>query len=160
MALVDRALRILVILLVAVPLGPGGICCCVVGDGSSAGEAAFEAASPAIASAVAPAGTHGCCETAPRPRSSRESGSRSDTGLRAARHTGDGCGCTMREAAVEAAPTAELLPPAPHGLAPVEALVARTTMSSDPPSGVLEVSPGYRSASGPPVRLLLSVFRC
>ena len=52
----SRAFRLLIALAVAFPLGPGGLCCCVLGTG-------HEAAAVTVARAETPA--HSCCGNLP-----------------------------------------------------------------------------------------------
>ncbi len=78
---VSRALRVLISLAIAVPMGPGGLCCCIVGG---------DHVPAAVAQARAAAETHPCC-IPPAPSAPVD---RSDSSDR------DDCGCPKRDDAV------------------------------------------------------------
>lgn len=84
MSLWNRSLRVLAALLIAVPLGQGGLCCCLFGMPETVLETA--AAEP----------EHGCCASAAAPVESADSSCPAD------QHDGE-CGCPVRDVSLLAA---------------------------------------------------------
>jgi hypothetical protein len=102
----SRALRIVLALVIAVPLGQGGLCCCLLGAAPAAAAAARVQAEP----------VHGCCDAAPPDREPAPPGA--DT---------DRCDCPARaDALVAAAPDAPLAAASPNPIASVPSLAGTT----------------------------------
>ena len=156
MSLAGKAFRLVVAALVAIPLGPGGVCCCVVGC-DSPGNAPGPAADVVM---IAPAGeAHSCCSE-PAPIADTCSPEPIAGCDRTADRHEDGCDCPVRDAAVESSPTVVASPATEdatridRAIAPIVATVLVA------PSETRGHAVGSEAPPGPPVRLFLSVFLC
>lgn len=122
----SRPLRILVSLAIALPLGQGGLCCCLVGDhDTAAAVAAAREAAPR--SCCTPAGPDGPRDRAPSPDR-------------------DDCGCPQRESAILAAAPAESAAAAPVADA---AFLAPSAAPAGPTADLLHAR--FRDESPAPV---------
>jgi hypothetical protein len=143
MGILQTSLRIAMALLIALPLGPGGICCCLFEEAAAAVR--VEQAEPA---APAP-----CCHAeAPSP----ERAAASDAG----EHEKD-CGCPERDAAeLGASPIGvPFVGPAPESPAPAAPAEAIRPVFAEPAPAPEAPPPG---PSPPAARrhAVLSVFLC
>ncbi len=100
-----RAFHILVSLLVAVPLGAGGLCCCLIGQADDAQETVVAEA------------THSCCPSESTPSAPPDSGQSCPS-----EESGEDCGCPERDTALVAVGTVTKLMPLPTSARDVPAL--------------------------------------
>jgi hypothetical protein len=146
-----KALNLLLALTVAVPLGGGGFCCCVLGDDCGVGM---------VAAAPIDTGAHDCCAHVPAaapPPAADPAADPADDGC---------CDCPEREAALRAAgPVIFALAETTGGASPPSALLALPVFAAPLAGGadLAEPRSRFRSSLPPPgraVHQVISVYLC
>jgi hypothetical protein len=150
-----KALRLLLAMMLAAPLGAGGLCCCLLGDACSVEP---------VTAAPVEAGAHGCCAGLPADAPA--------PGGAASGPTTDGspddgcCDCPEREAGLRpAGPVTFAVAGATSGASPVT-VVAVLPVHDGPVAGDVDDADArsrFRSSLPPPGRSLhqvISVYLC
>ncbi len=148
-----KALRMLVAVLVAVPLGPGGICCCLFG-GDAPGD--VEDAQVLVASG----GGGSCCSSPAAPAAAHPAPGSAPVVAEAADAHEGGCDCPVRDAAVEVSPTVAASPASADAIRVAPATSPTVAVDLAIFSAPRGAAAGPEAPPGPPVRLALSVFLC
>jgi len=141
-----KTFHILVSVMVALPLGAGGLCCCLLGDSP--------APMSAVASVPAPPPAHSCCSGPAEPAAAApDDAAAPDTA------GGHKCGCPERETALLAAVAGQ--EPVAAGTAFPTALLAPVALPAAP---VTETAAAFPARPDPPPKRplfrTLSVLLC